>query len=462
MRAPTLTSEQMAIGLLFVLLAALACLAPAQSDTWWLLRAGQQIWQTGNVPMADTWSHTAAGLYWPNHEWLTEAVFYALHRVGGMPLVALACAATMTGAWALAYSMTRGPFEARLLLLIASVIAAAGAFALRPQVFTMAAFAATAWLLVRDRLIWVPLVVLVWANFHGAAALGIVATGAVTGLTLVAERRVPWRLVATSGAVVIATALTPMGTGLWRFWIESPQRSDVNQLIEWLPPDFSPYLWPFWAVAAALPVLTLLRWRQIDRQTLRLAAIALGVLPLAFQAIRNVHVFMLVALPAMTSLIAAGRAARPSRATRENLRLNGALTTGAATVAAVFVALVWARPPDMLGWSPVSDEAARAVRACGDPLFNTYGTGGELIWFVPGKRVFIDNRQDPYPMDLLQANRAAELGGEYAALFERYDIRCAALPPDSLIADGLARDPGWTRPFADAQWVVFTRDPAGR
>ena len=63
-----LSSDQMAIGLLFIALATLAAFAPAQGDTWWLIREGQEIVQRGSVSLVDDYSHTAAGLFWPNHE----------------------------------------------------------------------------------------------------------------------------------------------------------------------------------------------------------------------------------------------------------------------------------------------------------------------------------------------------------------------------------------------------------
>jgi len=75
-------SSHLAVGLLFSVAGILACMAPVQSDTWWLLRAGQDIWSTGTVPLADAYSHTAVGRHWWNHEWLTEALFYVLDGRG--------------------------------------------------------------------------------------------------------------------------------------------------------------------------------------------------------------------------------------------------------------------------------------------------------------------------------------------------------------------------------------------
>ncbi len=115
--------------------------------------------------------------------------------------------------------------------------------------------------------------------------------------------------------------------------------------------------------------------------------------------------------------------------------------TIAIVLAAAFVSLTWARPPERLGWTPISTPAAAAVAACEGPLYNTYNDGGVLIWFVPSVRVFIDNRQDPYAMPLLAASHALELSGNYEPLFSQYRIRCAALPSESLTVLRLPKRP---------------------
>src|ERR1043165_9890701 len=106
-------SDGLAIGLVFVAIGALACLAPVQSDSWWLLRAGRDIWATGRIPLSDTYSHTAARSYWWNHEWLSEVIFYGVFRAGGLPLLTLTCAGAIAATWGLRSRMTRGAFECR-------------------------------------------------------------------------------------------------------------------------------------------------------------------------------------------------------------------------------------------------------------------------------------------------------------------------------------------------------------
>ena len=74
-----LTPERLLVCLFFVLVWTSAALMSPQSDTWWQLRAGQDFWRNGAVPLVESYSHTVNGRFWMNHEWLTHAVFYGLY-----------------------------------------------------------------------------------------------------------------------------------------------------------------------------------------------------------------------------------------------------------------------------------------------------------------------------------------------------------------------------------------------
>jgi hypothetical protein len=177
---------------------------------------------------------------------------------------------------------------------------------------------------------------------------------------------------------------------------------------------------------------------------------------------RNVAVFLLIAVPALAALLSPrARAASRASLAGEHVRINAAILGVAAAAAAAIVALGWMAPAPSLNWRPMSAEAARAVAACPPPLYNTYGDGGVLIWFVPQQKVFIDNRQDPYPMDLLRANNQLERDGDYSAVFSRYGIRCAVVPPDSPITRRLEKDVSWSANYSDGRWTIFTRTSAG-
>jgi len=65
-------------GVLFVLIAACALLMPAAADTYWHLRAGADVFRTGEVPRVEMYSFTARGQPWREHEWLWDPFSYAL------------------------------------------------------------------------------------------------------------------------------------------------------------------------------------------------------------------------------------------------------------------------------------------------------------------------------------------------------------------------------------------------
>src|SRR5579862_2117761 len=103
---PKVSSERLAVGLLFVLISVLACLAPTQTDTWWHLRSGQDTLANGYPTLRDTYSHTVYGRFWPNLEWLGEVLFYGLFRAGGSVLLTAGCALMMVATWALCWRLT--------------------------------------------------------------------------------------------------------------------------------------------------------------------------------------------------------------------------------------------------------------------------------------------------------------------------------------------------------------------
>jgi hypothetical protein len=453
-----LRSEHLAIGFLLTAMGMLAAVAPIQSDTWWLLRAGEDIWQTGRVPLADTYSHTAAGRYWWNHEWLTELLFYGAFRAAGLPLLSALAAMSIVLAWGLVWKTTGGPFERRLVIYLACVPAAAASWAVRPQVFSMLCFIILCrWLADERRWWWIPLLVVVWIQAHGAGVMALVAIAGAGAAELIRTRGFPWKLAAAGGLSFVATGLTPVGFRLYPEIRASVERSAINELIEWLPPGLQGYLWPFWIIAFAVVATLVLRYRHIDARGARLVGIALAMLPLAVRSTRNVHIFLMAAAPAL-SLAWAGSPAL-HKPPKENERANFLILAVVVIAAAIFMGVVWRRPLPHMGWTPISPEAAQAIESCAGPMYNTYGDGGVLIWFARAKPVFIDNRQDPYPTDLLRANKTLETTGAYEQVFDDYRINCAALPPQSPVVARLESDARWFVSHRDGQWVVFGRRP---
>lgn len=456
-----MTFARLAVALLFLVIATVACLMPAQSDTYWQLRAGQEIVATGQVLLRDTFTHTVQGSYWPNHEWASEVLFYLLHHLGGMPLLTAFAASLVALSWALAWRLMRGHDLLRLALVLAVLIPSARLWSVRPQLISLACLALLAWLLVRRRDGWLPLLFLVWANFHGGVTLGIAAlAGGLAGMAWADRSR--WRRAAVLfGACLAATCLTPLGVTLWTEVPQMLARLSAYDVQEWRRASLTdPVNAPFWATAAVLMVLTARGWRTLDREGAILAGIALALLPLAVTSTRNITPFLLVAAPAITALLPSRALAWAPRARKERAGLNAALFASTAAACLVVVTVGWSRPFDRLNWRPISPALARAIGSCPGNLYNLYDNGGYLVWFVPGTPVFIDSRQDPFPAAMVADHIRVERTGEYERLFERRAIGCAALPPASRVATRLERD-GWTTVGADARWIVMAKGVAG-
>jgi hypothetical protein len=463
-----LSFEELTVGAVFLAIAVLACLSPAQADTFWALRAGEDILAAGRVPLIDTYSSTAAGRPWPNHEWLSQAGLFLAHRAGGFPLATAGAAALVMGAYAVAYRLMGGPARLRFLALIAGIIGGANAWALRPHLFSLLLMAVLLWLLVREREVWIPPLFVLWANLHGGVVLGGVVLGAVTAAAWIWNRPRFGRLLITTALSGGATALTPMGPGLWTFvlhWAATASETGVSEWRAALPVEVEGLV--FWLLALGFLALLARAWRRTRGEPWawadRLLVVAtLIALPFAARSIRNVAPFVLIAMPAATRL---AMLAAPNLSTQaatkgaESPRLNVAILAALAVMGVVTVGVAWTRPLPLLGWQPMSPTARAAIAACPDPLYNGYNDGGVLIWFVKEKPVFIDGRHDPYERTFLIEDRLVETGAaDFRGLFQRHGIRCAALSAGASLAARLEQA-GWRRRFADAQWLVLEPGP---
>lgn len=453
----------MAMIMILVTATLLACLAPAQSDTFWHLRAGQDTWRDGAVPLTDTYSYTALGMPWPNHSWLWQAVAYGLWRIGGFPLLTAANAALLIGAVALSFTLVRGDPRRRLVPLVAALPAISTEWALRPQGASLFLFALLLHLLVRERYWWVPVVFLLWANIHGGVALGGVVM--LTASAVAAARwwgsRNPaeWTRLRTllliSAVSGLATLATPLGPGLWSYVVTSIGRSKENEIDEWA----SAFHWGlteliFWGWGAALVLACILRRHRLSSWPERLLSVASVVLLLfAASSIRNIPAFVLAAMPVLIAATrrSGGIVAGPRD---EKSPANGAIALATAVACLAVVALSWVNPPARLGWDPLPSAAQDAIAACPGNLYNRFDEGGYIIWLVPQTPVFVDNRQDPYPQDFLERHFRTERSGDYQEVFADYGVACAALPVTSPTAAALMRD-GWTVVHQDSVWLVF-------
>lgn len=456
---PRLTFPQALVALAGLSLAAVACLSPVHNDTWWHLAYGREMAAIGGFAQVDRFSHTGYGRPFPNHQWLSERIFYALHVVGGLPLLTAFCAALLTGGWVLCWRLSRGALSDRLLVMAGAVAASTMVWSIRPQAFTVALLPLTLTLLSRHSLGWVPPVILLWSNLHGGVLLGMVAIVVWTCCAFALHDSRRWVLAATLALSAGATFVTPLGVRYWPEIVASLRRSQVNRLQEWQAPAGPPEHVFFWLAAGALVALAAVRWRRLTTLSDRALAItALVLLVPASRSLRNIAPFMMAAGPALSLLLA--RSSQTASAATRSHPLAAGLVVAGVVGSAVLIALAWATPWRRLNWQPMTPAAAAAIRDCPEPIYNTYAGGGPIIWMVPEQRVFVDSRQDHYPAGVIALATDLENGADPGPAFRKFGVRCAALPPSSPVVGALLKS-GWRVAYQDLQWAVLVHTASG-
>jgi hypothetical protein len=301
-----LSDRVMTLLIVFVVvLAAAYCLSfnLADPDLWGHVQYGQDTISQGSLHTTTTYSFTAEGYRWINHENLSELVFAMLVNVGGV--YALTCFKFMAGIFLLglliASNLRRGASllaTSVVVMLVAANLAPYWSF--RPQLLTFSFFACMIWLLEwafqgwhftlklpgrfrfnrtgsqppvteRDgtlelsyqrlnRLWWMPPLLCVWTNSHGGFAAGLCIYLAYLGMRFVEvfcrnglQSHLVLKRLALMGFVgVLATFVNPYGPGL-HLWLYATLSVPNPEITEWASTNLiGPYgtrLVPLMAIA---------------------------------------------------------------------------------------------------------------------------------------------------------------------------------------------------------------------
>ena len=453
-----LSDDDLPFVLLFVALAAFACVIPAKSDTFYHLRSGRAMWETGWLLERETFSHTAYGLRLHNHWWLSQLAFYGLYSVGGPALLTAAAGACAFIALYLSWRLVRGSVETRLVLLLALLLVAPQ-WSVRPQVFSMLLLMILVRLVLADRLAWVPALLLVWANAHALVVMGVVLAGAVAVEAVLWSRHRLGAALWTVAASAVVPMVSPLGLHYWPRVITTVRESRVLGILEYRSAfTLGTDAVGFWILVVALAVAAIRAAARIDRLTPgeRVLLLTSGVFAVAaMMSLRNVAFFALVAVPVLSWLVPPAAVRLPKRAGGAAYAMVGA----AVLIGALLVVSRWRDGGARIGWRPMTPDAIAAIRTCRGPLFNEFDEGGILTWFVPERPVFVDGRVEAYPAEFLQRTARVSTTADYRAIFDDYGIRCAALNSRSRMAAAMRRDPEMRLSHADERWMVFERAP---
>lgn len=250
------------VWLAIVCVVALYIVGPIQDpDLWWHIVVGRWIVSHGQVPHQDYWTLFSAGQPWRAYSWSSEVLFAWTERLGGIHgllalkmLVAIVLCGTLCAVMA---RISSHPFMGMVLGVYATV-ACFNHFTLRPQALVWIVFG-TLFGIVDDierngasprRLLKLAAMMMLWANLHLSAALGI-----VTAVLWVISDARDWSERFSRGSPVlvagfVGTLVTPYLGGEWiTFFDTSSHPARFQSVAEFQPATILQYSTGFLAVA---------------------------------------------------------------------------------------------------------------------------------------------------------------------------------------------------------------------
>ncbi len=458
--------------LLFVLAAGRPINDP---DVWWHLRAGQHIWENAAIPRTDPFSFTSQGHPWVAHEWLAELVYYLLYRAGNFYGLVIGNTVLLGGIFLLLFKLIRLRTAQPLLSAVLTMITAALSpvfWVYRPHLPGYLCLLGFLYLLElykaghRKGLWLLPPIMIFWVNIHGSYIIGLILIGLYLLAGLVKKggdtvRPEPWspqqlrELLVCLAVTLLAVLLNPNTYKIFFYpfaTVRSP--SIVNRINEWASPDFHE---PFLLVILCLILAGLAlvagsegRHRVSD---LLLVGCFTG---LAFFAVRNIALYLLVCVPVFGLYLA--RVVKPGPEDRQHYALNRAMA--AAVVVAALV--LWPSPNILSAHQDKSVFPAGAVKYLTDHeikgnIFNDYNWGGYLLWYrFPQNRVFVDGRTDLYAdrvyPDYLKIMNLAPGALE---LLDSYNPDLLLIKPAAALNEILSRRQDWQVIHRDSVSVLY-------
>jgi hypothetical protein len=491
-------------GLTFLAVFTFAVSSLTEFDFWWYLASGELILARHAVPTTDPFSYTAQGRPWVNHMWASQVLMVALwHSAGRLALILLKGLIVAATFGVVVLTMRRRGVHP----LVASATALLAAWAgwhfwdVRPQIVTYLLLAVFLYILregweTRPRtLVWLPLLMVPWANLHAGFVTGIAVIGLVgigTALPRLLDRRCRaegGRVLALAAGVAVlaglASLVNPFGLQAILFPLEVVNtRLFVTSTTEWFSPNFhDPAYQGFEAMLIVLVLV--LAWGRARLGTVDVL-VALTFAHLGLSSARHVPLFAVAVAPLLadglqaagcllwTERAAGARIARRLRAAMPSLwpfvvRVETWMTVLAF---AILVGLIptWggfidpARNPFFQDLNerryPAETVAFIRRERLPAPLFNTYAWGGYELWrLYPDYRVFIDGRTHVYGREVLQDFlEVTTLGTRWREVLDRWSIQTVLTARHSQLTQVLLAVGGWRPVFAEREAVVFVRD----
>lgn len=448
-------------------------------DPWLRILLGRATLAQGHFPARETFSYTAFGHPWWDHEWLTEVIFaliYDKFGVLGLKLLKLVCCAGIAALLSETLAETGASIEIQLPILLVTAIGLIPFVQLRPQLFSFLFTAALLALIARENYrrqapLWLAVpICLLWANLHGAFFVGLGILGVYSSVVAIQEltaKRGMWRSAKLIGVTIgsaLATLVNPYGGWLWITVLASSHRWMRGVDAQWQPtlvvltnqflssPATCLCFAAVLAATVALAVLFAIRPRGND---LPLLAVAAVVTASGFAAVRNLPLqAMAIAGPLArhASLFFQNTHGAPVPRRDTHRRFRHEILIG--SVSLLLAILVGEFSPKLINTIKTPTGAVS--------FMSEHDLHGKILCYMdwatyvisreaPEDKVFIDGREDmAYPMKLLREYIIFSGGGPGASeVLQEY-------PPDYVLIR--VGKPAYRFMLKQSDWRLIYRD----
>jgi hypothetical protein len=487
------------------LLVGLCCTAASvkllgDAGTGWHIRNGALILQTHTVPHSDPFSVSQVGEPWYAWEWLYDAGIAAIDHAAGLNGVVFFTAVVIALVFALTLKlMTRsgGTLLVSIPLLILAIAASSIHALARPHVLSW--LFGVLWLAVGDsvycgkspfRLLWLPVLMLVWVNVHGGflfglAVLGIYFFGEIWERSRPSDvladrlsRLGPIWLIFTGIICVLVGLANPYGYKLYQHiyaYLSNPFFMD--HIEEFRSPDFHTAAPRCFAVLILITAFGLYAGAGKIRPAhllLILFSIFSGLYASRNLPLASIVLVLVMAPPLSDALRDLSPRSAWTRLRSFSVRMDGMQTTlrGHLWATLVLVLGTWVclhggrLGSQTLMAAHFSDQrfpvkAVDAIQEMGirEPIFCPDNWGGYVIYrLYPTNRVFIDDRHDFYGQTFVkQYTEILHLAPTWNQVLDQWRVNWILIPRDTPLVQALREKHDWSPAYEDDVAVLFRR-----
>lgn len=475
-------------------------------DTAWHIRTGDYILTQMTVPTADIFSHRKLGQPWIAHEWLSDVVFAAIHRVAGLNGLVVFSAFVIAVTFVLLFRLVE---TCRCNILITSSVTILSAvttsihWLARPHLLSFcliviwyAALESHQQEPKRHHYFLFPILTILWANLHGSFLLGFVLLS-IYGLgnflhLFISSPEAPiykqkcLSLSAIGIASFLASLVNPYGYHLLLFPLEILNASEaMNEISEWQSPNF--HRFGSFELYLLLLVVTFLTAKK--KTTLIEAGVILFSIHISLVAKRYIPLFAILMAPVLARRLdnlyhtLASHASSPwlvqtiqrrvvefvDRFQSFNLKLRSQVLPFALLVVVTAITLngghVFGKT--LLAYKfhgglyPIRAVEFLKKNPLPGNMFNYYAYGGYLIYSFfpdPRYRVYVDGRAivggADYYTDYLDVTY---LTPRWKELLQRDRVNWVLYPAKEGFSIFLLESPAWKLIYSDGEASIFIK-----